>query len=220
MNFVTISSQRSGSSFFQRCLDSHPSLEARQELLRSEDTRNSEVLQEIYKGKQNFGFKVQYNQLNNDCWVWLRNNVTVIQLIRRDILETALWWPAHFKEGEEGLAGGNGPPLVVKADTVTADIEKVLKRVDELNHHLDFYSPRSDYQVFYEDDLTCDGGNAQEFCNTASRRKLLSFLGVKDYAIRDREKEQRKNPRKPTKDLVSNYDEMMEALKDRRLWYA
>ena len=219
MNFVVLSSQRSGSSFFCRCLDSHPNLDCRQELLRQESDRSPAVLELLYSDKQNFGFNIQYDQLTDACWKWLKAHVSIIQLIRRNILETVLWWPSHFEEGDKGLIwGGGGPPLVVDTDSLTVIPEKVVAKVDELNKQIDYYAPYTNFHVFYEDDLTA-GSDTTEFVNTDTRKSMLDWFGVHDRKLYDAEKNQRKNRRGATISLVRNYDELMKALEGKRLWY-
>lgn len=216
MKFVTLTNHRSGSSFFQRCLSSHPKIHARQEDIRKKHTKTGEFLSSVFsplaRRHNHVGIKVMYSHLNDDVWNYIRypaNEIKIIQLVRRDLLETALFYP-HNIEGD--IQGGLGPPLIIKGK-VEAKIPNVIQTMKDINAWIEEYAPHADYTIYYEDDLTDSGLGVAEFYNKETRKDLLeNFFGVEDRALVDLEHNQKKNKRPPREEIVTNYDELMQEI--------
>lgn len=216
--FITLTNHRSGSSHFLRLLDSHPKIRARQELLRKKEARTKDFLDDLFYSSRIahkiFGFKLMYTHVSPEVEEFMReykcshekcDDVKVIQLIRRDLLETALWYRAHF-EGE--AEGGMGPRLVVNSP-VTAKIPSVIHQMKETKANIDKYRPLADFTVYYDDFTTPDG--TQEFRDKVVRRELLEFLGAEDYNLYS--EANIKNIRPHSSEIVTNWEELVAAVK-------
>lgn len=217
MKFITLSNQRSGSSFFQRLLNSHPDILARQEDLRKirEEKRVVEIMDSIYGREKDFtavGFKVQYNQVRDGLMQYLiANDVKIIHLIRRNFLETALWFRDHFigkKEGGLGMGIKVPGPVEVKIESVT----KYLRWLEENTKK---YKDMADLTVYYEA-MTGDE-DTREYKDKEVRAEVLKFLGVVDRNLFVDVRENNKPKRQPSKELVKNWEDLMEAIKRENL---
>lgn len=211
MRFVTVSYYRSGSSPFQRMLNSHSHIIARQEDLRTYKRTGMSVkpfLRNLYSNANRSGlakgFKVQYDQIVDGFWEFVENNdVKVIHLIRRDLLETCLW----FRKNHIGnTSGGMGPPLIVKGK-VEAKIDWVLDHMIWLRERIEEIRPRADFTVYYKD--FTNNRNTRGFYDTEVRKKLMAFLGVRDANIEIPLKTNVKNKRGRSEDTVINWDELV-----------
>jgi len=210
MKFVVLTNHRSGSSFFMRCLNSHPDIEARQEDLRLKSTRNSKFLDELYSGKNNFGFKCMYSHINDDVIDYFKNNdIKIIQLIRRDMLETVLWYNDNF----DNVKGGLGVPIELPEEKVKVRKQRVLTKLNKLKQNIDKYKLMADFVVYYEDDLT-GGKNAQEFYNKVTEFKLCEFIGVAPRTLKDIETHQQKDTRPPSSEIISNYNSLIHMIRN------
>lgn len=217
MKFVTITNHRTGSSFFQRCLDSHPEIIARQEDLRDIGKFPANILRgrlnEMYelgeKRVEAVGFKLMYSHVRDWVMDYIKaNDVKVIHFLRRNILETAIWYPGHLKGDIEG---GLGPRLKVRGK-VEVKIDRVIKKLREIRENASKYAKIADFIAYYEDDLTDDGKATDKFENAKTRKKLLAFLGVEDRILKPNfytGKSERGN----AKDTIINYKELMDVIK-------
>ena len=207
IKFITISNHRTGSSYFQRLLNSHPDITARQEDLRTIPMNMVQFLTTLYGDARTkaFGFKAQNIHMNDDVISFINeNDIKVIQLIRNDLLETALWYRSHFEGKAEG---GGGSPLIIE-DTVTANIDVILNHMEWIRGQYDKYNYLAGIVVTYED-----------FTNGTHYNKevmdgVLKFLEVD---IADLGNEQRKNKRAKSEDIVENWDELIGEMKRRNI---
>ena len=215
MKFVTLTNHRSGSSLFQRFLHSHPNIIARQEDLRNVDRVGYGVslrkLDQIYatvnEQRKAVGFKLMYTHIFPGLIEWLKvNDVKFIHLIRRDILETALWYRKHFN-GE--ASGGLGPRLVVEGK-VEAIIPEVIKQMKDIYENINKYRSLADFTVYYED--FTNNEDVQVFYNKEVQKELLDFLGVEHNNLSVYEQDNKKNIRPPSNEVVSNWNELMDAV--------
>lgn len=218
MKFVTLSSFRSGSSVFQRMLDSRDDVMARQEDLRSQDKwgvkKTQKFLEELYKkeGKTHeaVGFKLMYTQIRPWTIQWLKDRgVKFIQLIRRDLLETALWMPQnHEGPSEGGLGVGVN---VQEGKRVRANIEETIRYISSLRRDIEKYRGIADFTIYYEDDL-CGGHDISQFWNINKRKELLDWMGLEDGPLLVPRKKNKKAQRPPTEECVENHGELLAEL--------
>ncbi len=211
--FIVLTNHRSGSSHFLRLLDSHPKIKARQEILRKAKSRTKAFLEDLfYESRisyEVFGFKLMYTHISPQVDEFMRENkgrVKIIQLIRRDLLETAIWHRGNFVGESEG---GMGPRLVVKG-SVTAKIPEIICQMKETKSCIDKYRSLADFTAYYEDFVTTEG--IQEFKDEAIREELLKFLGVEDNNLFSAVNI--KNVRPPSSVIVTNWDELVVAVKE------
>ncbi len=211
--FITLSNQRSGSSPFQRMLGSHPKIVARQEILRNispSTTAGNLIIDAFREDKKGTvsGFKVQYNQITPMFWGFIeQNNIKVIQLIRRDLLEMSIWFGNHHIGDTKG---GLGPPLVVQGK-VEAKIDEVLGYMVWLKERIDENRHRAGFTVYYKD--FTNNENVNSFYDTEVRTKLLAFLGVNNKGLRVEANV--KNVRGKSEDIVTNWNELISEMKRR-----
>ena len=223
MKFITISNERSGSSFLQRLLDSHPNIRARQEDLRSSHQKNDKFLYDLYFNsrckKKTLGFKALYGHLYRGIFDFIkRYNIKVIQLIRRDLLECVLWYRAGTLANVKDFnkIGPLGTFWKLE-DKVEVDIERVKKYLIKLNKDIDKYRRYADITIYYKD--FTNNQNSDCFYNKEVRRELLEFLGVDDRELQVSQKINKKNIRPSSKECIKNWDELMKELKDIRIYY-
>jgi len=215
MKFITLSSHRSGSSMLQRFLNTHPDVYARQEDLRDQDRIGQLAakrrLDEIFAQEGKYkavGTKVQYTHVRPWLLKYIKqNDVKVIQLIRRDLLQTIFWWPGNY-EGK--TKGGFGPELVVPVGSVIIGKYKPVKKMlIWLKKQIDKYKKIADFVLYLEDDIR-GPEDSDSFYNPETRKKLFQFLGVKDIDIVLPQK------RADTDNLekyVANYGDLLKKLK-------
>lgn len=211
MKFVTLTNHRSGSSHFQRLLDSHSDIRALGELLNNESSRNEKHLAEIYAPFEKwkaFGFKMMYTHADQNVMNFITGQgIGVINLIRKDVLETALWYGRHFT-GE--VKEGNGPRTVVLGE-VEAKIESVLHTMKDIHRWIGEYRKYESFTVYYEDFTDPEGG--QYFVNKQKRQELLGFLGVEDRGLYSELNV--KNVKGPSEKIVRNWEELLKEMKRR-----
>lgn len=220
INFITLSSHRSGSSVLQRYLDSHPEIKARQEELRAQNRFKvplEDWLKNFFTSEPDykvFGFKVQYSHIRPALLNYIKkNNIKVIQLIRRDMLETCFWHSRNYRGRTEG---GFGTDLIVpKGEKIEAKIPNVIRSLKQLKRWIDMYRKLADFTLFYEDDMT-GGHDSATFYNEGKRRELFDFFRVEDS---DHEFSQRKAKRLPLEKIVVNYKELKAELRNRDIPY-
>lgn len=213
MKFVTITNQRSGSSLFHRLLDSHPDILALQEEMRDAKTIGRKTmfkrLDSIYAKENEFktvGFKLQHNHITRDLIEYIvDNNVKVIQLIRRDVLETALWF-RHHVEGD--VEGGGGVPLKVNGK-VKAKIPTVIDYMQKLHKWINHYKDFADFTVYYED--ICGDKDTDTFYDTNKKRDLMHFLEVMDCYLTKGEN-MPKNTRGKSENIVENWGTLLKEI--------
>ncbi len=213
--FITLSSQRSGSSPFQRMLHSHKRIVARQEIFRN-FTNGHRVESHLFntfrgdKPDKVSGFKLQYDHISSGVWDFVKKyDVKVIQLIRKDLLETVLWFRAnHIGDTEGGL----GPPLIVKGK-VEAKIDKVLNHIVWLRERIAENRHRAGFAVYY--DQVTNNEDVDSFYDIRVRKKLLNFLGVEDSDLFVERKKNIKNTRGKSEDIVTNWNELVNEMKKR-----
>lgn len=214
MRFATITTYRSGSSHFQRLLDSHPEITARQEDLRKYQLRTKKYLNELYKANDRsiFGFKIMYPHINKEVEDYLKdpnNKVKVIQLIRGDILETALWHPKSFDGKHQG---GLGPPLIIEG-TVKANIEQVIQRMKDIHKNIRRFRHLADKTIYYEHFVNFDvKGGSPYMTNKTMEQDLYDFLGVKRRGMKLFSEVNKKNERLPNEEIVTNWDELIDTI--------
>lgn len=208
--FITLSNQRSGSSVFQRMLDAHPDIKARQEDMRKkiEPATLDDIFDDHHKA---IGFKLQYNQLEQQPWILddiKKNDIKVIQVVRTNLLETALWFRNHFVgEAEKAdVSGGLGVNLVVRGK-VRAKIPEVVEYMQKLKTWIEKYHHLSDFVVYYDQFVGPEEG---VFYNEGVRKKLLRFLGVRDMRLDSGQRQ--KSRRGKTEEIVINYKQLIEAI--------
>lgn len=212
-NFVVLSTHRSGSSKLCRLLNSHEDIVCMQEVLRTYQKRSLDprmVLDDVFSSRPEipaFGVKVQYSHVDSQVEDYLEQNVGVkiIQLIRNDLLETVLWYPGKY----QGLVtGGLGVPLQING-TVTANIDIIIQNIKWLHKQISKYYEFADVVVFKDEVM--DGGKA--FCNAEVRKKVLACLCVQDIELLD---SQLADPRRPSCEVVCNWDELVSTVGDLR----
>jgi hypothetical protein len=222
INFVTISNERSGSSFFQRLLDSHSQIVARQEDLRKTTGKEAVTLMDqLFSSNPSaraFGFKIQYGHIKPEVENYLdTHNIKIIQLIRRDVLETALWHPANHKGDTKG---GLGPPLILaEGGSIKADIPKVIAMMKILHSNIDYWYKKSDLHVYYED--FTGNQNVNYFYNPEVKQEVQTFLNVQDARMKVSQEVNRKPQRPDNEDCVTNWKELIEQLESdniKRYW--
>lgn len=224
MRFVTLTNFRSGSSVFQRMLDSHPNILARQEDLRSQgnwgEEKTKRFLEELYnkegKGHQHYcvGFKMIYAHIRPWTIKFLQDrNVKFIQLIRRDLLETALWMPGNFNGGDGGL--GMGVHLE-EGEKARVNIEKVVDYVTYLRQQIEEHRSIADFTIYYEDDIAGEH-DVGEFWNQRKRKELLEWMGVQDRPLFANRRKNTKSRRPKSEECVANYQEVIIQLKKKHI---
>lgn len=216
VDFVTLTYARSGSSFFQRLLTSHPDISAAQEMLAGPIHKNRNVtraLERFYRSKRPkvLGFKLMYNHIDDEVWDFIRKKkLKIIQLIRANMLETVLWLPWCIKKGR--IDGGMGPPMIVRSK-VEVKIDVVIHWLKWLNEQIKKYRKEADYTVWYSQ--VTGNQDGVKFYDDRVRQDLLKFLGVRDYGLRCHQN--RKNKREPSEKLIVNYSNLMKFIKKHRI---
>jgi hypothetical protein len=158
------------------------------------------------------GFKLQYSQIVPGIWEFVEKyDVKVIQLIRKDLLETVLWLPENCVGDIEG---GLGPPLIVRGN-VKAKVDNVLDKMVWLRERITENRPRADFTVYY--DQVTNNENASSFYDIGVRKKLLDFLGVDDKNLTVPREANTKNTRGKSKDIVINWNELISKMKKRKI---
>lgn len=206
--FVVISNQRTGSSHLCRLLDSHPDVVCRQEDLRKKEDRTKSFLDKLYANARKhkaFGFKAQFSHISEQVEdYFLNEDVFKVVLLRKDLLETSLWFKAHHI-GK--TSGGLGPPLKLQKDSkVIAKLDSVTNYMKWLKRHYDHWLPLADFVVEY-DDYTCENG-CQDFADKQVRKQLLEALGVEDRELYS--EVNKKNKRPPNSECVENWQELLD----------
>ncbi len=213
--FITLSNQRSGSSPFQRMLHSHKQIVARQEVFRNfinGQRIESHLFNTFREDKPDkiSGFKLQYSQIPPGIWDFVKKyDVKVIQLIRKDLLETALWFRDHHIGQTEG---GLGPPLVVRGK-VEAKINEILNYMIWLKERITENRHRVGFTVYY--DQVTNNEDVDSFYDIRVRKKLLDFLGVEDSNLSVERKKNTKNTRGKSEEIVANWHELIREMKKR-----
>lgn len=189
--FVTLSNQRSGSSWFQRMLQSHPEIWARQEDLASYQDRGIGVesfLDTLYASHPEvkaFGFKIQYSHITKEVVDYIKSReLKVIQLIRNDLLATTVWFDRVVQDNK-------------------VDVAFVKDYIKKLRANINKYRKLADYTVYYEQAMKLGFGG------------VLEFLEVKDVELSC---DMVRNERPDVKTL-SNYEELMKGLGRMQLTY-
>ncbi len=215
MNFVTMTYARSGSSFFQRALGSHPDIGAAQEMMSGATGRGINVVKSLdrfYKVGSRLkvmGYKLMYGNITRDILDYnKKNNIKVIHLIRENLLETVLWLPWCYEGDTEG---GMGPPLIVKGK-IRVKIDTMVHYIKWLKNEIDKYSKYADFTITYKQ---MTGGDSQFFYDLEVRKKLLDFLGVKDMNLVCQLNRKNKRPR--NEDVIVNWDRVLETIKQKGL---
>jgi len=217
MKFVTLSSHRSGSSLFQRLLNSHPDILARQEDLRDQDRHSRQVMLErldgIYANDGKYkavGFKLQYSHVRPWILDYIkRKDIKAIHLIRKSMLDTVFWYRGNYTG--KTIGGFGSPLLVPEGSEIVANIDNVIASLRWIRKEIKKYEKITDFRVYYES-FTAGGINVSRFANNDLRKKLLNFLSVED---RELTTDQKKAQRKPLKELVVNYEKMLSEIKRR-----
>lgn len=215
--FLTLTNQRSGSSPFQRMLHSHRKIVARQEVMRRipRDWTVENHLINTFRGDKPdtaSGFKLQYDHIRPGIWEFVEKyELKVIQLIRRDLLETVLWFPQNHTGDTEG---GLGPPLIVRGK-VEAKIDKVLDRMVWLRDRIAENRHRAGFTVYYSE--FTDNKNVASFDNLDLRKRLLEFLEVSDHGLTVDPKDNTKNTRGRSEDIVTNWKELIAEMNKRKI---
>lgn len=215
LGFVVMSNQRSGSSVFCRLMDGNPEVICRQEFLRSYKSRGVDLfpfLDGFYnpdRVEKAIGFKIQYSHVNKDVERYLEERkLKIIQMIREDLLEVALWYP---RKHDGPTSGGLGPPLILKdGGKVTANISKVINYMKWLRMNIDRWNEKADYVVSY-DEVT-GNKDTRVFHDEEKRSDIYKFLGVQDCVTAVHEDINRKPARPPNKECVVNWDELLGAV--------
>lgn len=223
MKFITLTTHRSGSSPFQRMLNSHPDIIARQEDLRTilEDKDKCwSFMDTLYAGTMGFkkaiGYKAMYSHMRPHIMEYIKNNdVKIIQVIRRDILETVIWYPWCRISGN--VEGGMGPPMKVKTK-VKVDPKRVRNECMRIKDEIDFYKEYADFVIYYEDDIA-RGKDVRDFANIKKKKDLLKFMGVRFVELKVDPKANTKNKRKKTSELITNYDEVLKEISKEWRYY-
>jgi hypothetical protein len=215
MNFATLTNYRSGSSFFQRLLNSHPDIGAAQEMLAGPITRGKNlrnVLAGFYTGKKSkaLGFKLMYSHIRGKLMEHLEEfNVKIIHYIREDLLETVALLPQCFEGKYEG---GLGPPLVIKSP-LRAKIGTIINEIKRLRGNIEKYSEYADFVVTYNQ--TTGGKGGQNFHDEEMEKLLLEFLGVKYKRLYS--DVNKKNKRPPLEDVFTNWEGLIKEIRKRKI---
>lgn len=228
--FVILTTQRSGSTFFWRYLNQHPELDVSGEIFLNtlnndksysryrSNSLKRKLLHIIYRKQlvnafltwffscsaayNAAGFKIMYGQLNKQIEQWLfANNVSVIHLIRQNILKTIISLATAEKRGVYHVDEGTHiEPVKVKLDISTL-LPEIKLRCEQIEFYRKKYGTLRYREVIYED-LTRD--------LTGETLKIFDFLGV----------ENRTGMQVPLgkinpdalEEVVENYDEVKKAL--------
>lgn len=224
VNFITVSSHRSGSSVFQRYLDQHNKVIARQEDLRTDHLHGKNIdpkrldkfLDEIFTSNKHHaavGFKVQYSHGTDHLKKYIkRNNIKVFHLIRNNILDTVFWYPGNYI-GE--VSGGFGPPLVLESDTVEGKIPKIIDNIKWINERIKEWKEFTDLEVTYND--MTNNKAATTFHNKDKRKEIWSLLELDDS---DFKLPQSKAGRPSLQECCVNYEEIIQELDKQKIEYA
>lgn len=217
-NFITISSHRSGSSVFQRWLNQHPKIIARQEDLRGKNIHGENVdKKELYSllnviftsnpDKTAVGFKVQYSHITPELIEYIKQKqIKVIHLIREDVLDIIYWYPGNF-EGD--IQGGFGPPLLLKSKTTRGKIPEIIKSVNWIKQKREEVKKIADIEITYNQ--MTNNTNAEWFHDEIKEKEILAFLGVNYIKMK---LPQQKADRPALKDCCENYQEIIKVLKN------
>jgi len=221
VNYITISSHRSGSSVFQRYLDKHDKVIGRQEDLRIDWAKGKNVdrdalyalLNNIYQSNHAYtavGFKAQYSHLTPQLEEYIkREDIKVIHLIRNNILDTVFWYPGNYRGKTEG---GFGPDLKLVSKTVEGKIPEICAAIKWMNMFIDEWEEKADFTVTYNQ--MTNNINAKKFYDEDKRKELWKFLNVKDS---NHDLPQSKAERPNLKSCCVNYDEIIKELNKKGL---
>ena len=147
-----------------------------------------------------------------------RYDIKVIQLIRRDLLEQAIWYRSegrrHIEEYEKiGLLGA--PYELKENEKVTVRIGPVISFMKKTYNYINEYRRKADLTVYYEE-VT---GNKNRWCfyDKKVRKKVLEFLGVEDLSLRVNQEVNRKNIRPPNEVCIRNWKELLQEIKKQKV---
>lgn len=183
--FVVVTNQRSGSRLLMEMLDSHPDIEAHDEILLKSTNQHKGygakidiIKKEILSKEGVVGFKLPYSQMTDRILNFLlKKNFKIIQLIRADKIGQCVWFPRFIEGDIEARYNEDLGTVRVKADEVKKYILQVLNWEESMEKYADFV-------LYYEFDLTQMGRHVDEFYNDKTRKDLLEFLGVEDMPLK------------------------------------
>lgn len=201
--------QRSGGTLLERLLNSHPDITCLGEILANPDhgDRSLKNFQDIVDKNEvkTAGFHVQYGQMQSNTQpvavdalsYFKENNFKVINLIRRNILRTAMFIKGCCTHTNNGF--------IINPKLLEKNIKVILM-------HIEYYKPIVGLKMFYED-FTNNGCYVNEFSNYELRKEMLEFLGVDDHPLCtnfDSRSENRFEIKGDIFDICENYKELKE----------
>ena len=222
-DFVVITNRRSGSTALMNLIQSHPEVFAQHETMggakrqghgyafvKSELDRFYDITafknREVTKAS---GWKVLYEQMYEPIAQYIREKpLKIVQLIRNDLLETALWvrgiteYDARHRN------------ILEQYGKVEVNIENCIFYIEQLRKNIDFWHKKADFTLFYEGDITEHGESVSEFFNKQKRAEFLKFLGVSDFDLTNIRPKKSKLVHE-SHDVVSNYEELLKEMESR-----
>lgn len=219
---VILGRQRTGSSLLVWLLRSNPRVEIPGEVFRLlKGSSCREVWKRIFGRHlpwvRYVGFKIFYyhpeDSQDREVWDIIRNdpNIKIIHIKRKNLLRTYISKLIAQKTGAWNSSQENVP--IAKEDKqVTVDVEHCITELRDTISWEDTYGkkmfPQHPYMEITYEELT---GNLQSTID-----KIMHFLSLKKMRVNSKLK--RQNPEK-LKDLVNNYDELVNALSETEFYY-
>lgn len=217
--FIVLTRSRTGSTYLNQLLDSHPNISTLDEPYRIKFIQTSFMIwNRVFSSKpkqiEQVGFKLMYYHdlnVNNSVWDILKNNldVKIIHLQRHNLLrclisrELAVKMKAFHSHEIDGNRNILKKKVFINPDKIIRDLEltetskiKALKLLE--NHQI--------IELYYED-----------FCNNTTKlNEVLQFLNLPSVELKSSLKKM--NP-EPLEDLVSNYSDIYNRLRNTKWSY-
>jgi len=232
--FIILATQRTGSTFLWRYLNSHPQIRAHGEVFYRKDKfsyreyYNSSLKKKLFHfffqkkvifsyldeffvplyGEKAIGFKLMYSQLKKypsiEEWIFLRKP-HIIHLIRKNVLKIIVSRETAKLRKLYHLEKNSN--MSIKPIKVTLDPKKLIKEIKEILSDVEKHRKKYAQLPFYLEIKYEDFFQNKE----KNTKKILEFLNVK-YIFPLEESLKKINP-DSLKELIENYTEVVNHLK-------
>lgn len=194
MVIIQLSGTRTGSTFFYRCLDSHPDIEANPEMYRIDSNRRSDhLINPMYGGDKIITFKLMYNHCKhfNLLEKIIEMNIPIIHVMRAKTYRKVL----------SDLVSN-----IMNGDSSYIDPDRFKRLVEDYSNQKMFYDSRLKHlrkytKFFMEDFIEPDSTMNQDQAN-----RLCDFLGVERRKLMSDSK--KLTPHKDHWDYIENAEEL------------
>ena len=194
MIFIQLSGTRTGSTFFYRCLNSHPDIEAYPEMYRIDSNKRSDyLLDPTYMGYRKITFKLMYNHCKHFKLIdkIIDVDMPIIHVMRRN----------SYRKVLSDLVSNiiNGESSYIEPQKFS----RLIKEYDILKEtYRDLMSNNTKYIEFYMEDFI----SPDSTMTTNESDRLCKFLGVGHKILRSDSK--KLTPNKNHWDYIDNADEL------------